>query len=71
MPCYVILFSALKNKSYDLLMSRILSVVGQRKLLKVTNNAIQRALGCSFSQTLCKDNHFGGGMFLDDVYRVE
>lgn len=52
-------------------MSRILSVVGQRKLLKVTNNAIQRALGCSFSQTLCKDNHFGGGMFLDDVYRVE
>ena len=27
---------------------------------EVTNNAIQRALGWSFSQTLCKDNHSWG-----------
>ena len=45
---------------YVRIWSRILSVVGQRKCLRVTNNAIQRALGWSFSQTLCKDNHFGG-----------
>ena len=36
------------------------SVVGQRVCLRVTNNAIQRALGWSFSQTLCKDNHSWG-----------
>lgn len=37
--------------------SRILSVVGQRVCLRVTNNTIQRSLGWSFYQTLCKDNH--------------
>ena len=37
--------------------SRILSVVGQRVCLRVANNTIQRSLGWSFYQTLCKDNH--------------
>ena len=29
---------------------------------EVTNNAIQRSLGWSFYQTLCKDNHFWGNL---------
>ena len=45
---------------YVRIWSRILSVVGQRVCLRVTNNAIQRSLGWSFYQTLCKDNHFWG-----------
>ena len=45
---------------YVRIWSRILSVVGQRVCLRVTNNAIQRALSWSFSQTLCKDNHSWG-----------
>lgn len=28
--------------------------------LRVTNNVIQRSLGWSFYQTLCKDYHFWG-----------
>lgn len=45
---------------YVRIWSRILSVIGQRERLRVMNNAIQRALGWSFSQTLCKDNHSWG-----------
>lgn len=33
-----------------------------RECLRVTNNAIQRSLGWSFYQTLCKDNHFWGNL---------
>lgn len=47
---------------YVRIWSRILSAVGQRVCLRVTNNAIQRSLGWSFYQTLCKDNHFWGNL---------
>lgn len=53
---------------YVRIWSRILSVLGQRVCLRVTNNAIQRSLGWSFSQTLCKDNHFWGNLHFSFNY---
>lgn len=53
---------------YVRIWSRNLSVVGQRVCLRVTNNAIQRSLGWSFSQTLCKDNHFWGNLHFSFNY---
>lgn len=53
---------------YVRIWSRNLSVVGQRVCLRVTNNAIQRSLVWSFSQTLCKDNHFWGNLHFSFNY---